>query len=88
MSSFAVSQPSAVARPRAWIDALHRLVCRSFVRLLAWQEQARERQTLLSLDDRLLKDVGLSRADVEWLWRGPQEPGGRGHLTRIDFWRP
>lgn len=33
--------------------------------LLTWQERARERRRLLMLDDRLLRDIGLSRADVE-----------------------
>jgi uncharacterized protein YjiS (DUF1127 family) len=33
--------------------------------LLVWQERQRDRHRLASLDDRLLRDVGLSRADVE-----------------------
>lgn len=32
--------------------------------LLSWQERARQRRSLEALDDRLLKDIGLSRADV------------------------
>jgi len=32
--------------------------------LLSWQERARQRRALEGLDDRLLKDIGLSRADV------------------------
>ncbi|HXV22906.1 MAG TPA: DUF1127 domain-containing protein [Alphaproteobacteria bacterium] len=35
------------------------------LRLLAWQERARQRRALLQLDDALLKDIGLTRADVE-----------------------
>ena len=31
---------------------------------LAWQERLRQRRHLDGLDDRLLKDIGLSRADV------------------------
>ncbi len=34
-------------------------------RLLAWSEIARQRRELLRLDDKLLKDIGLSRADAE-----------------------
>jgi len=34
-------------------------------KLLAWQERSRQRFQLLSLSDHALKDVGLSRADVE-----------------------
>ena len=33
-------------------------------RLLYWQERARQRRQLTSLDDRALKDIGLSRSDV------------------------
>jgi uncharacterized protein YjiS (DUF1127 family) len=30
-----------------------------------WQERARGRHLLLQLDDRMLRDVGLSRSDVD-----------------------
>jgi uncharacterized protein YjiS (DUF1127 family) len=32
--------------------------------LVGWAERARQRRALLSLDDWMLKDIGLSRADV------------------------
>ena len=32
--------------------------------LLLWQDRARQRAHLASLDDRMLRDIGLSRADV------------------------
>ena len=32
--------------------------------LLDWQERASQRHALASLDDRALRDIGLSRADV------------------------
>ena len=32
---------------------------------LALEERRRQRAALMALDDRLLKDIGLSRADVE-----------------------
>jgi uncharacterized protein YjiS (DUF1127 family) len=32
--------------------------------LIGWAERARQRRALLSLDDWMLKDIGLSRADV------------------------
>jgi uncharacterized protein YjiS (DUF1127 family) len=33
--------------------------------LLAWFERARQRRQLGELSDHMLKDIGLSRADVE-----------------------
>jgi uncharacterized protein YjiS (DUF1127 family) len=33
--------------------------------LLAWHERGRQRRHLRSLDDHMLRDIGLSRADVE-----------------------
>jgi uncharacterized protein YjiS (DUF1127 family) len=33
--------------------------------LLLWMEERRQRRHLRELDDRLLKDIGLTRADVE-----------------------
>lgn len=44
--------------PRLWLRGL----------LLGWlaiDERRRQRRALMSLDERLLKDIGLSRADVE-----------------------
>ena len=43
--------------------------------LLAWQYRAHERSHLMTLDDRMLRDIGLARADVE------NEAGK-------PFWRP
>jgi uncharacterized protein YjiS (DUF1127 family) len=42
---------------------------------LLWRERARQRRALQNLNDDLLKDIGLSRCDVEgesskWFWRG------------------
>ena len=36
----------------------------SSLRLLDWQELARQRRALAALDDHMLKDIGLSRADA------------------------
>ena len=43
--------------------------------LATWQQRAADRQHLLTLDDGMLRDIGLSRADVEFeiskpFWRG------------------
>jgi uncharacterized protein YjiS (DUF1127 family) len=36
----------------------------TIARLFGWVERARQRRALLSLDDWMLKDIGLTRADV------------------------
>ena len=38
--------------------------------LLAWRRRARDRRSLQTLDDRLLRDIGLTRSDVT---RGPEQ---------------
>jgi uncharacterized protein YjiS (DUF1127 family) len=43
--------------------------------VVTWQARIRERQKLASLDDRMLRDIGLSRADVH-------------AETRKPFWQP
>ena len=39
--------------------------------VIAWRARARERRHLARLDDRMLRDIGLSRADVERECRRP-----------------
>ncbi|MFQ5776137.1 MAG: DUF1127 domain-containing protein [Kiloniellaceae bacterium] len=58
-----------------FVRALLHLPAKAVDTLLAWQERAAERAHLRSLDDRMLRDMGLSRADVERessipFWRG------------------
>lgn len=43
----------------------------AFDRLALWQQRAYERHQLRMLDDHMLHDVGLSRADVEGEARKP-----------------
>jgi uncharacterized protein YjiS (DUF1127 family) len=47
---------------------------RLFDQLLSWLDRARQRRHLAELDDRLLRDIGLSRAEVE-------------HEIERPFWR-
>ena len=52
---------SRSARQRtAWAHAMQRAVDL----LLTWQQRARDRQQLQSLNDHMLRDIGLTRADV------------------------
>jgi uncharacterized protein YjiS (DUF1127 family) len=37
---------------------------RAIEQVLGWQEVARQRRSLLELDERLLKDIGITRADA------------------------
>jgi uncharacterized protein YjiS (DUF1127 family) len=39
--------------------------------LRAWRRRSRERGELAALDDRMLKDIGLTRADAEFLSNKP-----------------
>lgn len=41
------------------------LAVRGLVTLVFWQERARERRRLASLDDFMLRDIGLSRSQIE-----------------------
>ena len=45
--------------------APRRLVPNLLSRFRGWRERARSRHLLLQLDDRMLRDVGLSRSDVD-----------------------
>ena len=45
--------------------APRRLVPNLLSQFLGWRERARSRHLLLQLDDRMLRDVGLSRSDVD-----------------------
>ena len=44
----------------AWTSTL----VRGWLVLSGWVEKSRQRRALMALDDRMLKDIGISRADV------------------------
>jgi uncharacterized protein YjiS (DUF1127 family) len=54
---------------------MHRLSpARLFERLAFWSERASQRRQLARLDDRMLSDIGISRAEAyressKWFWQ-------------------
>ena len=49
---------------REFSRALQRLATQVFTTLLEWEERTRQRRQLSELDTRMLKDIGLTQADV------------------------
>jgi uncharacterized protein YjiS (DUF1127 family) len=64
MSGFAPSVIASVDAPIA-VSALRRRLARARAWFAACRETARQRRTLALLDDDRLRDIGLSRVDVE-----------------------
>ncbi len=60
-------QSPAAGASRSALDVIARLARLPFAileTLLVWQERDQQRRHLASLDDRLLSDMGISRADA------------------------
>ena len=51
-------------RWRGWRLALQEALSRIFVTLQEWRRRRRERSELARLDDRILRDIGITRGDV------------------------
>jgi uncharacterized protein YjiS (DUF1127 family) len=66
MERIAEQQPSGLyrqpARERGWIDAMHAIGGT----LARWNQRARQRRDLAELDDRLLHDIGVTRAQADY----------------------
>ncbi|MGH6944121.1 MAG: DUF1127 domain-containing protein [Geminicoccaceae bacterium] len=58
------SSRPGVRHGRGLVQRLARSLDRAITTLMAWREVARQRRALLALNDHLLKDIGLSRADA------------------------
>ncbi|MDD3444068.1 MAG: DUF1127 domain-containing protein [Zavarzinia sp.] len=56
----AAAAAKTTGRASVWM-----LAARVLTVLLTWQRRAMERQSLRAMDDRMLRDIGLSRADLE-----------------------
>jgi uncharacterized protein YjiS (DUF1127 family) len=48
----------------SFFELVGALAVHGVLKVLVWQERARERNRLASLDDYMLRDLGLSRSDV------------------------
>ena len=65
--------------PRRWLGAVPRhrrrvttdVAGRVLATLREWRRRARDRAELATLEDRMLKDIGLTRADAEFLSNKP-----------------
>lgn len=69
-------------RGRGLLPALRGAGARLVQALLLWQELNRQRHSLLTLDDRMLKDLGLSRADAHREGLRPFWDQGIDHTSR------
>jgi len=47
------------------LKGLNTMIVSTMDIMLDWQDRARQRHNLLEMDDHLLRDIGLSRADLE-----------------------
>ena len=53
------------------VPSIRQVATRIFDTLMNWQQRAHERAALASLDNRMLSDIGLSRADA---WQEANKP--------------
>ena len=67
--NFSLARHALTAR---WTHApVSELIVRILDQLWLWQQRYNERRKLLRMDDRILKDIGLSRADIDGEARKP-----------------
>ncbi|AHY42361.1 DUF1127 domain-containing protein [Stutzerimonas decontaminans] len=52
--------------PKAANASTPGLLSQAWTTLRRWNQLARQRRQLASLSDEMLKDIGRSRADIEW----------------------
>ncbi len=62
---------AGVQHRQAALDALSDAAHWVFATLGEWRRRVREREQLAALDDRTLRDIGLSRGDAQFLINKP-----------------
>jgi uncharacterized protein YjiS (DUF1127 family) len=63
--------PTELKERLSWYKGFYLRLIKAADALLIWYDRARERQALLSMDDNMLRDIGLSRADM---WDEARKP--------------
>jgi uncharacterized protein YjiS (DUF1127 family) len=63
--------PGRFGRRHAALDALSDVTERVFTTVREWRRRSRDRADLAELDDRMLRDIGLTRGDREFLANKP-----------------
>ena len=65
MSNAVITSTATSGRPTAGFAAwLRRWAAAVAAMMLSWDDRARQRRHLRSLDDHMLKDIGLTRGEV------------------------
>ncbi|GEM_PF-558065 len=67
MTAIQIERMRRHARSHAPRDRFNHAIRRGLVTLREWRRRSRERYQIAALDDRMLKDIGISRADAEFL---------------------
>jgi len=63
MPTFDLYLPRTYSTPRARGQHIHP-VAAAWMLFATWNEQARQRRALASLDDHMLRDIGITRVDA------------------------
>jgi uncharacterized protein YjiS (DUF1127 family) len=71
MTAIQWQAPRSRARQHNAVHALNDAAHQFVAALREWRRRAGDRARLAELDDRMLKDIGLTRADAEFLANKP-----------------
>jgi uncharacterized protein YjiS (DUF1127 family) len=71
MSVIQWQMPQRRVRQHDAVQVLNDAANKALATLREWRQRSRERAELAALDDRMLKDIGLTRTDAEFLSNKP-----------------